>query len=315
MLNFDGKLVLLCGGVGGARAALALYENFPRDRLTFIVNTGDDFRHMGLQIWPDWDTVCYHLAEVADRSRGWGRADEGTRVMSELKRFGAPTWFHLGDRDVALHLHRTWRLQEGASSSEVAGELTRQFGIASTLLPVTDQSLRTKLRLKDGRLVDFQDWFVGEKCGPEVEAVVNEGAGDLALAEGVEQAIADCTHLIFAPSNPYLSLNTMLGHPRFAEAVRQSPSLKLAVSPLIEGKALKGPLDSLIQSLSSFQGQEAIAQFWMGWVDGLLLPAEEVSHIRSTKLQLLAAPTLLKQKDDRKNFAGSLFHHLRRLKA
>ena len=311
MLDFDGRIVMLCGGVGGARGALALYENLPAEQLRFIVNTGDDFRHLGLEIWPDWDTVLYHLAGVHEANRGWGRADEGGRVMEELKKFGSPTWFHLGDRDLALHLHRTWRLQEGDKTHEVCQGICEGLGVQSALLPLTQGSLNTKLRTEDGRTLDFQDWFVGEQAGPKVTEVLNVDASKLNLTTGVLEALYNSDYLVMAPSNPYLSLNTMFGHQDFAKALKSLTIPKLAVSPLVGGKAIKGPLDKLIETLSPHQGQQAMVHFWSRWVDGIFVPPEEVDDITDSTIKILPSPTMLKTRADRKLFAETVCHQLK----
>lgn len=297
---------MLCGGVGGARAALALYENFPQHSLTFLVNTGDDFSHLGLEIWPDWDTVVYHLAGLQDSSRGWGRADEGLRAMEELKRFGAPDWFHLGDRDLALHVYRSWALKQGWSRAELADALAKRLELSCRVLPLTEQGMETRFQLRDGREMEFQDWFVKEQGAPAVEAVLNEKPEQKTITQGVPEALSSADFLVMAPSNPYLSLGPMLAHPELGTMIRNLEIPKLAVSPLVGGKAIKGPLDRLIASLSPFQGQTAIADFWSDWVDGLLLPADEIESVESPSLKLFAGPTMLKSAEERRAFRSGL---------
>ena len=297
---------MLCGGVGGARAALALYENFPQHSLTFLVNTGDDFTHLGLEIWPDWDTVLYHLAGIEETSRGWGRADEGLRAMEEFQRFGAPDWFHLGYRDLALHVYRSWALRQGWSRARLSDALAQRFALTCRLLPLTEQGMDTRLQLGDGRTMEFQDWFVKEQGVPEVTAVLNEQPDRKALTEGVVEALNTADFLVMAPSNPYLSLGPMLCHPELGTVIRNLDMPKLAVSPLVGGKAIKGPLDRLIASLSPFEGQSAIADYWSGWVDGLLLPSDEIETVENPPLRLFGGPTMLKSSDDRQAFCHGL---------
>lgn len=307
-------IVVLCGGVGGARAALALSENLPSEQLTFVVNTGDDFCHLGLEIWPDWDTVVYHLTGLHDQERGWGRAREGSRAMEEFRRLGAPDWFHLGDRDLALHVYRHALLREGRSCSEVAHSLTSALGLASRVLPVTEGSLSTRLVLADGREMEFQEWFVAQGGRPAVSAVVNPGSRGLPIAQGVREAIEGAGLVVMAPSNPYLSLGPMLGHPEIADLLCKQNCKKVAVSPLIGGRAVKGPLDALIETLSPFRGQEAIAHYWSGRVDALLLPPEECQDAKAAShLRLLPCPTLLKSGDHRASFAEGLIKQVRDL--
>lgn len=297
------KITMMCGGVGGARAALALYENLPPEDLTFIVNTGDDFVHLGLEIWPDWDTVVYHLSGLGDLKRGWGRADEGTFIAEELKRLDAPDWFHLGDRDLALHIYRNWAQEEGRKRSDIAQHVCQRWGIKSLVLPVTEHGSSTRLTTTDGRTLEFQEWFVKLRCGPTVSEVTNTLQP---LTEGVEQALRETELLLMAPSNPYLSLGPMLAHPEVAALIREAKVPKLAISPLIGGKAVKGPLDSLIESLSPHQGQQAIAHYWGDWVDALLLPADE-ADLEDPPLTLLTGPTLLNSPASRKTFCERMF--------
>ena len=297
------KITMLCGGVGGARGALALYENFPHEDLTFIVNTGDDFQHLGLEIWPDWDTVVYHLGQVQEVSRGWGRRDEGGRGMEELSRLGAPDWFHLGDRDVALHLFRTYQRNEGVGKASLCQAICRRFTITARVLPASEESLQTGLLTEEFGELSFQDYFVKKQCRAKVCEVLHKNASQVKLTEGVYEAIADCEVLLMAPSNPFLSLQPMLEIPLLWEALEKCRGRKLAVRPLIGGRAVKGPLDSLIETLSPLSGQAAVAQFWEGRVDTLLLPKDEIADIEDSSLEAKPCHTWLKTPDDRQLFA------------
>ena len=300
---------MLCGGVGGARAALALQENFREDSLVFIVNSGDDFTHQGLEIWPDWDTVFYHLAGLQDAERGWGRADEGTRAMEEFKRFGAPEWFHLGDRDLALHVVRNGLLSEGWDRAQIADHLCQQVGLDCRVLPVSAGSLQTKLLLDDGRKADFQPWFVQERGRPVVREVTVDTS--VRVLPAVLTSIREADLIVMAPSNPYLSLGPMLALPELADVLKRRKVQKVAISPLIGGKALKGPLDRLIESLSDFQGQRAIAEYWAPWVDGLLLPRDEAEALSGSPVKLWGGPTRLSNVADRASFCQALKELLR----
>ena len=302
----DVSICLLCGGVGGARAALALAENLPPQSLTFVVNTGDDFTHLGLEVWPDWDTLLYTLSGTGDAARGWGRADEGTKAMEEFTRLGAPDWFHLGDRDLALHVVRTWQLAQ-ASPDAVARDLLERFGLSIPMLRATRQSLATKLRLQDGSLMDFQTWFVGHQGRPKVVAVEVPGAAEAQMTDGVLTAIRDCDLLLFAPSNPYLSLFPMLEVPQLAEAVKARTRATWTVSPLLDGKAVKGPLDALIAELSPHTGQRAVLQWYTPWTDRLLLPAGEAEALSSDSVVISGCRTRLGSPEQRAEFAADLW--------
>lgn len=300
------KITMLCGGVGGARGALALYENFPHEDLTFIVNTGDDFQHLGLDIWPDWDTVVYHLGQVQEATRGWGRRDEGTRMMEELSLLGAPDWFHLGDRDVALHLFRTHQLREGVGKAHICDAVCKRFGVTARVLPASEDSLQTNLLTQEFGELSFQEYFVKKQCRAKVCEVLHKNASQVRLTEGVFKAIADCQVLLMAPSNPFLSLQPMLEIPSLSEAIQNCTGRKLAVSPLIGGRAVKGPLDSLIETLSPLSGQAAVAHFWKERVEALLLPEAEVADAKDAPMTLKPCHTWLKTPEDRQLFARDL---------
>jgi LPPG:FO 2-phospho-L-lactate transferase len=297
------NIVMLCGGVGGARAALALYENFTSHSLTFVVNSGDDFSHLGLEVWPDWDTVFYHLGGLHDTQRGWGRADEGTRAMDEFQRFGGPDWFHLGDRDLALHVYRSWLLGEGWSRGRLADHLTQRVELSCRVLPVTDCSLQTRLHLADGRTMEFQPWFVQEQGRPTVRQI--EADSTARVLPEVLNSLMAADLVVMAPSNPYLSLGPMLALPELAGVLNKLNIPKLAISPLVGGKAIKGPLDRLIASLSDFEGQQAIAEYWAPWVDGLVLPEDEAALL-DTPIKLLGGPTMLTSATQRSAFCEAL---------
>lgn len=300
-------ICLLCGGVGGARAALALAETLPHQQLTVVVNTGDDFRYLDLDIWPDWDTVAYTLAGVIEPQRGWGRADEGTRILEELARWPAPDWFHLGDRDVALHLYRSWALRQH-SAPQVAERIAHGLGLSLRLWRVTEESLNTTLRLRDQRTLAFQDWFVRERGLPPVQAV--ESPTDRPLSPGVAAAVRQADLVLLAPSNPYLSLFPMLRLESLAEALRARTGPTWAVSPLVGGQAVKGPLDRLLRDLHpDSSGQQAIIDLYSDWVEALLLPAEEIAGLQAGPTRLLPCRTWLTQPQHRAEFVSDLLQH------
>ena len=299
------SICLLCGGVGGARAALALAENLPHERLTFVVNTGDDFHHLGLEVWPDWDTLLYTLSQTGDAVRGWGREDEGVRAMEEFRRLGAPDWFHLGDRDLALHVVRTWQLTH-LPADEVARRTSEKFGLTVPMLRATEQSLATRIRLSDGTAMDFQTWFVGYQGQPEVANIEVPQADTISVTPGVLSAIRDCDLLLIAPSNPYLSIFPMLKVPAIGESARKRRQNTWAISPLIDGHAVKGPLDRLIASLSPYRGQHAVLDCYKSWAHRLLLPGEEISNLPRDILRTTPCRTRLGTREQRRDFVTDL---------
>jgi LPPG:FO 2-phospho-L-lactate transferase len=299
------RIGMLCGGVGGARAALALCENLPADSLTFLVNTGDDFRHLGLEIWPDWDTVVYTLGGLIETDRGWGRQDEGTKAMEEFSRLQAPDWFHLGDRDLALHVFRTWALEQGCPAHQVAAQIADRLGVKARVLRLTQSSLATEFVLKDGQRMDFQTWFVRHQGKPAV-AQVKSGDGE-AVTPGVLETIASSDLLLIAPSNPYLSILPMLGVPPVAEAVKSRQGPTWAVSPLLGGKAVKGPLDALLSELSPHaRGQQAIVGVYSGWAQNLFLPADEMDGLNSADVVPRPCRTWLNTPQRRADFVADI---------
>ncbi len=245
------RLVLLSGGTGGARLARMLMRLArPGDQLSVIVNVGDDFEHLGLYISPDLDAVVYHLAELHNPELGWGMGDESFRVLSELRELGGPAWFQLGDRDLATHLYRTWRMRSGGSLSAVTEELARARGIETgvTVLPATDDALRTVVETADGDL-PFQEYLVHRRARDRVQGFRYVGAPSANPAPGVLSAISEADVVVFGPSNPYVSLQPILAVPAILAAISESHAPRVALSPIVDGSAIKGPLPAMLQAL------------------------------------------------------------------
>ncbi len=238
------KVVALSGGVGGARLVEGLAAALSPEELTVVVNTGDDFTHWGLRICPDLDTVMYTLAGLSDRRRGWGLASETFRTLEAVARLGGEDWFQLGDGDLATHLLRTEKLAGGASLSQVTSELCVALGVLHPLLPMADRARSTLIETGTGTL-SFQDWLVRERGLPRVTGVRFEGAR--APASGVLQALSEADLVVLTPSNPYVSLDPILTLEGIREAVLGRPVV--AVSPIVHGKAVKGPLAGMLESL------------------------------------------------------------------
>ena len=231
----DLKVVALAGGVGGAKVARGLNLLLAPNRLTVIVNTGDDFEHLGLPICPDLDSVCYGMARLNDPDRGWGLAGEKWTVFEQLKSLGGPAWFRLGDKDLATHLLRRQFLAEGKTLTEATALLCKQWGIKAQVLPMSDQSCPTKVRLQDGRVLAFQEYFVREACQPQVESIILPELGTVAPSPEVLDALAACDLVVFCPSNPWLSIDPILNFPEIRALVASKPVV--AISPFIGGNA------------------------------------------------------------------------------
>ena len=229
------RIVLLAGGLGGARLAPPLSREIGSGRLSVVANVGDDLDWLGLRVCPDLDSIAYALAGLWHGDRGWGRRDETFNVRDGLERLGAPTWFAVGDHDLALHLERTRLLRSGSSLTEASAELARRLGTRGgvTLLPASDLPSPTRLRLCDGRTLTFQEWYVREHAVPEVEETLLAGGS---ASPAVRSALAAADAVIFAPSNPLTSIGTILALDGMASAIRSVP-IRIAVSPVVLGKA------------------------------------------------------------------------------
>lgn len=280
------NIVAFAGGVGGAKLAHGLAQVIPANRLTIIINTGDDFVHLGLHISPDIDTVLYTLADLANPITGWGRRDETWHALEQVALLGGPTWFNLGDRDLGLHLTRTHLLHCGHSLTTVTTRLAQALGVEPHVLPMSDDPVRTYLMTTEGELA-FQDYFVRRRCEPVVRAIRYQGAAQAQPSEAVQAALAQATHVVFCPSNPFLSLDPILAVPEIRAAVATKKAL--AVSPIVGGNAIKGPAAKLLRELGLSATPVSIAQHYadllhtlvIDHADADLAPAIEALGIRA----------------------------------
>jgi LPPG:FO 2-phospho-L-lactate transferase len=310
------KVLALCGGIGGAKLALGLYRVLDAGQLTVVVNTGDDFEHLGLNISPDLDTVLYTLGGVADPERGWGRAQETWQFMESLRRMGGETWFQLGDRDLAMHVLRTQWLKTGKSLSAFAAYLASQFEISARILPMSDAPVSTIVETAEGDL-PFQHYFVKRRCEPVVKSIRFAGANVAAPAAGVLDAITDpaLRAIVICPSNPYLSVDPILAVPGVAPALSTGTAPVIAVSPIIGGQAVKGPTAKIMAELGVAVSTQAIVAHYRDVIDGLVIDEADGPDRRSVDLPVLATRTLMRDIADREQlardvvaFADSLRH-------
>jgi len=267
------RIVALAGGVGGAKLAHGLQQVLPPGDLTVIVNTGDDLELHGLLVMPDHDTVLYTLAGLADPVQGWGLAGETYAATAMLERYGQPTWFRLGDGDLATHVVRTARLRGGERLTPVCLGLQAALGLAGRVLPMSDDTVRTRVRTDDGWL-DFQDYFVRLHQAPEVREVRFDGAVAASTSPEVLGAIGAAEGIVIAPSNPIVSIEPILAVPGIREAlhrVRQQGVPVVAVSPIVGGRALKGPADRMLRSLGSEASALGVARRYVGLADGFVI--------------------------------------------
>ncbi|WP_317929612.1 2-phospho-L-lactate transferase [Halioxenophilus sp. WMMB6] len=309
----DKHYLALSGGVGGAKLAHGLAQVLAPEQLTIAVNVGDDFEHLGLPIWPDLDTVLYTLAGIANPDQGWGRADESWQVLDELKQLAGPSWFLLGDKDIALHLARRHLLDQGLDASTVAQSLAKRLGIHQRVLPVSNDPLRTLVETDEGWL-EFQRYFVGRRAEPTLQSLQFKGAQQAQLAPGVREAL---THpglagVILCPSNPYLSIMPMLAVAELKERLQTLTVPVVAVSPIVAGMALKGPAAKIMAELGVEPKANTIAELYHDFVDLTLVDNADAELVAGDR-RCLATATVMKTVDDRKALARQCLAEIERL--
>ena len=301
------SILSLCGGVGGAKLAHGLCKNVRPKDLLIVVNTGDDFRHLGLHISPDLDTVMYTLAEVADPERGWGIAGETWNFMEALAGFGDLDWFRLGDKDLATHLYRTRMLGQGQSLGQITRALCRSFGIEHRIVPMSEDPLRTRIATDRGTL-PFQEYFVREGCRPGVQAIEFDGAGQ-ARAHPDFAALLNSSELdavILCPSNPFLSIDPLLSLEDVRSSLQSVNAPVIAVSPIVGGKALKGPAAKIMQELDMPANNLSIADYYRDFLHGLIIDTDdehEAQAIEKLGIRVKAAHTVMRSVQDRIDLA------------
>ena len=290
--------------MGGAKLALGLQHVVPAAELAVMVNTGDDFEHLGLYICPDLDTTIYTLSGIAHPEQGWGRADETWNCNIALAEYGAETWFRLGDKDLALHLSRTVRLARGERLTPIIQDVTRRRGIAVTLLPATDDRVRTKVVTAGGTL-DFQQYFVRERCAPKIQALRFDGAAAARITPEVAALLTEpaLAAIIICPSNPYLSIDPILAIPALRRALATAAAPILAVTPLIQGAAVKGPTAKIMDELGISRSPASIVAHYGGLIDGFVLDVRDASEASSIDVPVCIADTLMTTLDDRVRLA------------
>jgi LPPG:FO 2-phospho-L-lactate transferase len=297
------KVVVLAGGLGGSRFARALAESIDPAELTIVGNVGDDIEVLGLYVSPDLDTILYTLTGRLDEERGWGRRGETWNALEEAGRLGAETWFQLGDRDIGLQLVRAEKLRAGQTLSSVTRELAAAFGLAPALLPATDDRLRTWLATPAGEF-PFQEWFVGRRHRDEVDGVRFEGAEDARPAPGVLEALAEADLIAIAPSNPYVSIGPILAVAEIREALEQRRAPAVAVSPLIGGKAVRGPADRMLARLAGGTGPKQVTDCYKGLIDALVV--DEADADEDAGIRTIVTRTLMSDVDARRRLADAV---------
>jgi len=303
-------IIALSGGVGGAKLALGLSRILPPEELLVVVNTGDDFEHLGLTICPDLDTVVYTLSELADDQRGWGRAGESWNFMEALGELGGDVWFRLGDRDLALHVLRSRALRAGRSLTEFTGDLATRLQIRATILPMTDTPFSTMVVTPLGRL-SFQRYFVEFQAQPEVRGIEFENTGAATAAEGVLRVIGEADAIILCPSNPYLSIDPILAVPGVLPALQAAAAPIIAVSPLVGGQAVKGPTAKIMQELGVETNCISIVRHYP-FLDGLVMDKVDEADAPRIDVPVHLTQTVMRSKDERVRLAQECLDFLGR---
>jgi LPPG:FO 2-phospho-L-lactate transferase len=311
----DGRIVALSGGIGGAKLALGLYRVLPAQALTVIVNTGDDFVHLGLTICPDVDTTLYTLAGIANSELGWGRREETWTFMQVLEELGGESWFRLGDGDLALHVERTRRLARGETLSDITVYLAQRFGLRAEIVPASDAPVRTRVTTTEGDL-SFQDYFVRLRCEPRVRELHYDGA---LSARPSPRAVAALTApeleaIIICPSNPYLSIDPMLAVAGFRELLMNAQAPVVAVTPLVGGKALKGPTAKIMRELDTPLTPAAVAQHYEDLIDGFVVDERDAPLASGFPCPISVTDTVMTTLADRERVARGVLDFARSLR-
>ena len=300
------KITALAGGVGGAKLAHGLAQILAPEDLTVIVNTGDDFEHLGMYICPDLDTVCYTLGGLANPETGWGRVNETWNTFANIEKLGGPNWFRLGDQDIATHLERTRRMKEGQSLSQITKDFCAAWGIKHTVLPMTDSPVRTMVDTDEGELA-FQEYFVHRHCEPRVTGFRFDGVQIAEPAIGAREALDSAQAIVICPSNPWVSVDPIL------RVIKKINKPVIAVSPIIGGQTVKGPAAKMYTELGIEPSALAVAEHYKNLLSGFVL--DNVDRKLSDKIttRTLVTDTLMNNLTDRTrlaqdvlNFVGSL---------
>ncbi|MCB8943803.1 MAG: 2-phospho-L-lactate transferase [Ardenticatenaceae bacterium] len=304
------RTVVLAGGVGGAKLADGLRRILPPEQLTIIVNTGDDFQHLGLTICPDMDTVMHTLAGVANTETGWGRAGESWRVMEAVGRLAGPDWFRLGDLDLATHLTRTHLLNEGMSLTAVTQHLCHQFGIQHPILPMTNQPAPTLIETEAG-ILPFQTWFVKERWQPVIKKI--HLPEDVRASLPVMQALEKADVVIIAPSNPFVSVAPILNVYPIESMLMDLPKAVIAVTPIIGGAAVKGPAAKMMQEMGLAVSATAVAHHYGELIDGFIYDEQDAGTFPPTEFATLGVNTFMQNNDDRIRLAQDVLQFAQEL--
>ena len=301
-------IVALAGGVGGAKLAHGLMLAAPEEALAVVVNTGDDFELFGLRISPDLDTVLYTLAGLANPETGWGIAGDTFAALEMLGRYGGETWFRLGDRDFATHIRRTERLRAGRTPTQVAAELAEALGVRARLLPMCDEPVATLVETPAGVLA-FQDYFVRRRQADVVQGVRFVGIEEARVTEAVRAACETADLIVLCPSNPLVSIGPILAVPGMRELLKAARAPKVAVSPIVGGRALRGPADKMLAGLGHAVSALGVARLYQGLVQGMAIDrvdGDQRAAIEALGMRALATDAVMASVEQRRRLAGEV---------
>jgi len=309
------KVVALAGGVGGAKLAWGLAQILPPENLTIIVNTGDDFEHLGLNISPDVDTVCYTLGNLSNPETGWGRKIESWNCLNEIKNLGGPVWFNLGDLDISLNMVRTSLLKQGWLLTAVTKYLCQKLGVLHTILPMSDEPVHTLVSTEEMGILPFQEYFVKYQCQPTMKGVQFQGIESATLSTDGQRAIKECELVVICPSNPWVSINPILE----IKGVKTLLSTKtvVAVSPIIGGKTVKGPAAKMFAEMGISPSALAVARQYNNLIQGFILDKtdeEQIQPIQQCGIIPLAINTLMSDNPTRVLLARETLAFAERIK-
>jgi LPPG:FO 2-phospho-L-lactate transferase len=310
-------VVALAGGVGGAKLAEGLQAVLPAGALAVIVNTADDFRLWGLHISPDLDTVMYTLAGIANPATGWGIAGDTWSALGMIARYGRDTWFRLGDMDLATHILRTQMLAEGRTLTEVTADLSTALGVPTRILPMSDRPVQTLVHTADGTL-EFQEYFVRRRHADEVMGITFRGIEQARPTHHVIEALAGAWAVVFCPSNPFVSIGPMLALPGFKQALSDSAAVKVAVSPIVGGAAIKGPAAAMLRTLGHEVSAVGVAALYRGLIDGMVIDHVDeglAPRIREMGIAVEIAHTIMGASQTRADLAARVLDFCHRLRA
>lgn len=299
------KLTALAGGVGASKFLLGLAAVIPPEAITIIANTGDDIEMFGLRISPDIDTIIYTLAGVINEATGWGLTGDTFECLTWLSRYGEAGWFNLGDRDLATHIYRTHQLSQGRSLTEVTDHIRRSLGVRPVILPMTDAYTPTRVVTDEGEM-HFQEYFVRRRCEPRVKQIRFDDTASARHAPGVVSAILDADAVIICPSNPFISIGPILAVPGILDALKQTRAEVIAITPIVGGRALKGPAADMLRDLGHEVSARGVASVYRDFVDVFALDEVDASvepDIKELGMRVVVTNTVMNTLEDKRRLA------------